>query len=149
MDQIIASSDPFIVEPSGEEFTLLMKAILGVGAPYVSNVNYPNLGQMDFLPKGVVVETNALFSQGKIRPLLNGKPLNAGVQALVSRVVYEQQNVFRAIRSRDFKAVFESFITDGLCSRISYEEAKSLFKEMVTNTKKYLSSWDFSQLDLI
>ena len=49
------------VEPSGEEGVAQMKALLGLG-DLVTNVNLPNVGQME-AQRGIVVETNALFTR--------------------------------------------------------------------------------------
>ena len=49
----------------------LMRALCGLER-VVSNVNLPNRGQIDGLPMGAVVETNAVFSKGSIQPVFAG-----------------------------------------------------------------------------
>ncbi|MCK9252951.1 MAG: hypothetical protein M0P55_09340 [Clostridiales bacterium] len=39
----------------------------------VTNINIPNIGQIDGIPRGCVVETNACLSQNSIVPLMAGK----------------------------------------------------------------------------
>ena len=51
----------------------------------------------------------------------------------------------RAIAARDVEMIFNIFANDPLvtCTR---EEARALFREMVQNTKHYLTSYDLSKL---
>lgn len=140
--EIVSGEREAEVKSSGEEFVLLMRAISGM-ENVVSNVNLPNVGQADFAPINAVVETNVRFTEGKITPL-GGKSLNINVRNLVSRVVNQQETVFRAIRNRDLQAVRNGFLSDPLCSDLSIQSGTELFKKMVKNTAKYLPDWNLS-----
>ena len=61
----------------------MIRALLGLG-DLVTNVNLENMGQMTNAPLHAVVETNAHFSSGTIRPLQAG--------ALRERLYREQVN---------------------------------------------------------
>lgn len=123
------------LKSSGEEGVLLMKALLGLGN-VVSNVNAPNRGQIPGLPLGAVVETNALFRYDSIEPICAG-PLPAGVDALVARHVWNQENLLQAALHVDKEAAFRVFVNDPLVT-ISLADARKLFDTMLENTRRYL-----------
>ena len=128
---------------SGEEGVLQMRAILGL-TDFVTNVNIPNIGQISNLPIGAVVETNAAFCSGSVTPLMAGE-IPKTIYPLVSRVCAEQEALDKAIAARDVEAIFNVFANDPLVT-CTIEEARSLFCEMVMNTKEYLASYDLSSL---
>jgi len=130
--------------PSGEEGINQMRAILGVGGPLVTNVNIPNQGQIPNLPLGAVVETNAVFSDDTVAPVMAGQ-IPAEISPMISRICAEQEAISDAIANRDLDKIFEIFANDPLVT-CGYEDAKKLFKEMVMNTKEYLKDYDLSKL---
>ena len=124
------------LKQSSEEAVDLMKAILGLST-MVSNVNLPNVGQIKDLPKGAIVETNALFTHNQIVPLYAGK-LNDEAHNLVLRNLINQEGLYEAIKARDLNKIFNIFVNQPLCSTLTIKDAKELFKSMVFNTQKYL-----------
>ena len=134
-DDLIAGREELTLKPSGEEGHLLMKALLGLG-DMVSNVNVPNAGQIPNLPRGVVVETNALFGKDRIEPVHAG-PLPGNVLALVSRHVYNQENTLAAALRRDRKLGFTTFMNDPQLT-CTPQEGQKLFDAMLENTRAYL-----------
>ena len=130
---------------TGEEGVLQMRAILGLGGALVTNVNIPNKGQVPNLPLGAVVETNAVFQDNSVTPVFAGE-IPTELYSLISRVCGLQELVSDAIAKRDVDMVFNAFASDPLTT-CTYEEARKLFKEMVLNTKEYLSMYDLSCLD--
>jgi len=142
LDRQIAWADgslEFRPKKSNEEGVELMSALLGFG-DFVSNVNLPNSGQMQLMPKNAIVETNALFSEGKITPI-GGKPLNRYVNGIVYGIIRQQENLFDAITRRNFDDVFKVFVSDPLCCRISHGDARKLFDLMVESTRNFLREW--------
>jgi alpha-galactosidase len=133
--RLLAGEEAFELRDTGEEGVRQMKAILGLGE-FVTNVNLPNIGQMEGLPMGAVVETNALFSRGSVRPVRAGK-LPDPVQGLVLRQVMNQETVTRAALTKDYELAFGAFVNDPLVT-VSLGDAKILFNEMLENTKAYL-----------
>lgn len=127
---------PIILTPSGEEGHLLMKALLGLG-DMVSNVNLPNHGQIANLPSGAVVETNALFRKGEIRPILAGS-IPGNVHALVSQHVCNQENTLQAALHRDYPLALSTFLNDPMMGGVSVEQGGTLLKQMLRATAKYL-----------
>lgn len=129
----------FPVEKSDEEAVDLLKALLGFGT-VVSNVNMPNRGQMPQMPLGSVVETNCVFSNDCVSPVVS-KPLPTGAKNLVYRCCVNVDTTYEGIKERDLKKIFQAFINQPLCNCLTMEEAKKLFKEMCLNTKEYLEPY--------
>ncbi|MBZ4645329.1 MAG: galacturan 1,4-alpha-galacturonidase [Petroclostridium sp.] len=127
------------LKASGEEGIRQIKALVGL-EEFVTNVNLPNQGQMQGIPIGAVVETNALFSRDSIRPVMAGK-LPDDVQNLVMRHVLNQETVLKAALTKNKSLAFRAFINDPLVN-IPVKEAEELFNQMLENTKEYLPGWD-------
>ncbi len=134
------------IEPTGEEGVHQIRAILGL-CELVTNVNIPNVGQIPNLPLGAVVETNAVFRDDTVTPVMAGA-IPKSIHALISRICAEQEAVSEAIANRDIPAIFAAFVNDPLVT-CTPEEAKALFIEMVENTKSYLTSFDLSALNTL
>lgn len=131
------------IDCTGEEGVAQMRAILGL-SELVTNVNMPNLGQIPNLPYGAVVETNAVFRSGTVKPIFAGN-IPEEIYALISRVCIQQEALNTAIAERNIDKIFNVFTNDPLVT-CSLDEAKELFKEMLLNTKEYLTSYDLSNL---
>ncbi len=137
--QYVNKEKPVPIEASGEEGVRQIKAILGLGE-LVTNVNLPNNGQLS-CEKGVVVETNALFTKNSVRPLLAGKVPDE-ISLMMGVHMHNQKMLLQAGLERNKKLAFEVFITDPLVKNIRLAEAKTLFNEMFTNTGSYLMDYD-------
>ncbi|MBN1672679.1 MAG: alpha-glucosidase/alpha-galactosidase [Kiritimatiellae bacterium] len=125
----------FELKKSGEEGTRQMAAILGLH-DLRTNVNLPNIGQIDGLPRGAVVETNAYFSRDSVKPEFAGR-LPPGVEALVSRVVAGQEMIVEAGLTCDKELAFQAFLNDPLMS-LTTDKAWKLFNEMLRATRAFL-----------
>jgi alpha-galactosidase len=136
-DEMVA--DPITITPSGEEGHLLLKALLGLG-DLISNVNIPNEGQIENLDRSLVVETNALFCKGAIRPISAG-PLAHNIQPLISRVALNQRNTVQAAISCDFKLALSTFLNDPMLAKLTPLEGEELLTAMLSNTKAFLPGW--------
>jgi len=123
----IFSAEELIPERSDEEGVDIMKALLGM-APLKTNVNIPNSGQIDWLPSGHIVETNARIDKNDIRPE-KCETIPEGIQALVARVAAVQSLVLEAVFQNDTDLLFQAFLSDPLMS-LPINEAKQLFHEM-------------------
>ncbi|MBO5352506.1 MAG: alpha-glucosidase/alpha-galactosidase [Lachnospiraceae bacterium] len=129
----------FPVEKSEEEAVDMLKALLGFGT-VVTNVNMPNQGQMPQMPAGSIVETNCVFSNDCVRPVVS-KPLPAGVSNLVHRCCVNIDNAYEGIRERNLDKVYQAFVNQPLCNCLTIKESKELFREMCLNTRKYLEPY--------
>ena len=105
-----ANGEEFQLYDSGEEMVQQIKALLGLG-DFVTNVNIPNVGQVPNNPLGAVVETNAFFSGDSVKPVFAGEvPL--GVNALVMRIIEEQEMVVDAALDGDYEKAFVAFLNN-------------------------------------
>lgn len=130
---------PVEVKKSSEEAVELMKAILGLTVK-VSNVNLPNEGQMIDFPLGSIVETNCVFSNDCVKPVV-AKPLPVGPRNLVMRNLYNIEELFEGIKERNLDKIFSAFLNQPSCDGLTIDEGRALFKEMVLNTKDYLNEY--------
>lgn len=121
---------------SDEELIQLMKAILGFGT-VVSNANTVNRGQMADLPLGTVVETNHVFSENSVKPIVTNR-LPGTVTTLVAQNARNIENTYYGIKERNLNKIFEAFMAQPLCAELSYAQGEELFARMVLNTREYL-----------
>ena len=135
-DALISGEEELKLEASGEEGHLLLKAILGLG-DLVPNVNIPNRGQIPNLPRGAVVETNALFGRDRIEPVYAG-PIPQSILPLVARHIYNQENTLTAALRRDRKLGFTTFMNDPQMAAVTVADGQKLFDEMLENQREYL-----------
>lgn len=141
--RLINGEEQLEIKHTNEEGYNQIRALLGL-CDLVTNVNIPNVGQIPNLPLGAVVETNAIFRSDSITPVMAGE-IPASIYPLISRVCGIQEELSDAIAKRDVERIFNAFSNDPLVT-CSKEEARELFKEMVENTKEYLTDFDLSNL---
>ena len=145
-DDLISGAEEIQLKTSGEEGHLLIKAILGLG-DLVSNVNIPNRGQIENLPIGAVVETNALFGYDRIEPVHAGR-VPENVLPLVARHVYNQENTLRAAMTCDRKLGLSTFMNDPQMAAVTPEEGEKLFNDMLENQREWLPEGWFPEDEL-
>ncbi|WP_020618421.1 hypothetical protein [Paenibacillus daejeonensis] len=137
--KLASGEEAFELKPTGEEGVEMIKALLGM-TELVTNVNMPNTGQMDDLPLGAVVETNAVFGRDAVQPIHAGK-LPPALHAHIARHVYNQEAILRAALDKDRSEALRAFQNDPLVS-LSPDQAEELFDRMLANTKAYLPGWE-------
>ncbi len=123
---------PVQVKKSDEEAVDLMRAVLGLTTK-ISNVNLPNEGQVPGLSLGSIVETNAVFTNNSVRPIM-AKPLKTSVLSLVQRCSNNIDILYEGIKTKNTGLVFESFVNQPLCSKLTLNQATDLFEEMLAKT---------------
>ncbi len=131
-EQTLASGEYPELNGTGEEYLNQMLALVGK-ACFRTNVNLPNMGQMDGIPRGAVVETNALFFRDSVEPIASGG-LPDNVNFLVLRHVLNQESLIKAVFSGDRDLAFQAFLNDALVGRLSMDQAWDLFNSMVEKT---------------
>ncbi|MBQ8658236.1 MAG: alpha-glucosidase/alpha-galactosidase [Clostridia bacterium] len=129
----------FGIVKSWEESVRQIKALLGLG-DFVTNVNIPNAGQVPNNPRNAVVETNAYFSADSVRPVFAGE-VPETVNALVMRIIEEQEAVVEAALTGNYELAFRVF-TNNPNVNLPLDKARELFDEMLENTKKYLPYYE-------
>ena len=121
------------LSPSGEEYVKQMLALTGHGGQLKTNVNLPNRGQVQHVPLGAVVETNALFRKDRVDAVPSGA-LPDGANALVLRHVSNQEALVRAVFEEDKDLAFQAFLNDPLVT-VSIDDAWRLFNTMLKKTR--------------
>ena len=137
--QMAEGTRPFPVRRSTEEAVELMKALMGFGT-VVSNVNLPNRGQMQQLPLGSIVETNCVFSNDMLRPVLSN-PLPEEADRLVRWNCGNIDTCYEGIKERNLDKIYESFANQPLCGGLNPRQSRALFREMCRNTELYLKDY--------
>lgn len=137
--RLIDGKEQIELKASGEEGVAQIKALLGLGN-LITNVNLPNKGQMEGIPVGAVVETNALFARNSVRPVIAGR-LPSDIESLVMRHVLNQETILKAALKRDKELAFRAFLNDPLMV-LDINDARKLFDEMLYNTREYLQGWN-------
>ena len=112
---------------TGEEAVRQLRALMGL-EDFVTNVNLANVGQISNLPLDVVVETNAYFSRDQVQPLAAGA-LSAGVHAIVSRHVANQEMIIEAALTRDKELAFQAVYNDPT-TNLPVDKAWEMFEEI-------------------
>lgn len=128
------------IQNSGEEGIAQIKALVGL-EELVTNVNMPNKGQMLGLPLGAVVESNALFQAGGVRPIIAGR-LPRELESITLRHIEVQEGIIEAALEKDMDKAFKAFSADVQVSTLNPYDAKALFDEMIANTKHCLGYWN-------
>lgn len=139
---LINGVTPFVVERSGEEGINMLRALLGLG-DLVTNVNMENVGQISNAPLHAVVETNAHFSRGNIRPLCAGE-LPAGVASLIHRHIANQELIIEAALTNKMDLAFQAFFADPT-NDLPIDTSWEFFNRMLKVNQKYLPAADRKQ----
>ncbi len=137
--RLLEGTENVAIVDTGEEGVLQIRALLGL-TELISNVNLPNEGQIPNLPLGAVVETNAIFRDGCLRPVFAGN-VPGEFAALVQHNAEQQLQVAQGAKERDLERVFLAFMTDPQIA-IPAADARKLFDEMIENTKAYLTDYN-------
>jgi len=139
-EKLYTGEDTFELQPTGEEGVEMIKAVCGL-QKLVTNVNIPNVGQIANLPLGAVVETNAVFSDHSVIPVMSGS-MRGAAWALTLPAALAQGDILRAIKYKKASHAFRAFAADALMGAVSLGDARTLYTTMLNNTKAYLQEWD-------
>lgn len=129
----------FPLVKSAEVAVEMMTALLGFDT-LVSNVNMPNIGQMPQMPLGSIVETNCVFGNDQVKPIVS-KPLPLAVANLVYRSCVNIDVTYEGIKERNLDKIYVAFANQALCNTLTMEQSFELFKEMCYNTRRYLDKY--------
>ena len=113
---------------SDEEGVDIMRSLMGDRTLY-TNINRPNEGQITYLPKGRIVESNGFISENSIRPIVSSLP-PLSVQNMIRRVSDIQEMTLEAIWNNDEKLLFSAFLSDPLM-KLNRDKSKELFDKML------------------
>jgi len=134
----LQQGEPLPLKASGEEGILLIKALAGL-TRVVSNVNLPNVGQIPNLPLGAVVETNAVFAKGSVRPVFAGA-VSEELKTLFLPHLENHERILKAALCCDRILVYDAFEADPLVAarKLDCAVIEKLVDDMIENTKAYL-----------
>jgi len=130
------TNDPSLVDlkPSREAMSSLMVSLLS-GKPIVDVVNLPNIGQIENLPRGVVVETMGTITADKVVPHTVGR-LPDEMAMLLNHHAARLNVVIEAARKGDRRLALEAMSTDPLVR--DWNTAGELLDKLLHANRKYL-----------
>ncbi len=114
----------------------IIKAFLE-NRPFIDVVNLPNIGQIENLPRGAVVETMGLVDSNGFTPLTVGR-LPEIPASLVEIHCKVQLMTLRAALSGSEEDALSALCLDPLCSRLSAAEIKRMGRELLDSSKEFL-----------
>ena len=120
---------------SSSECAMQIRALIGQGN-LITNVCMRNSGQVENLPIGAVVHTNALISKNSVRPVAAGK-LTDELYCLTIRHVMNQKTLVKSVKEKDLDIAFNAFLNDPLMS-VDLNDATELYKEMLAAVRTHL-----------
>jgi len=136
-ERLVSGEEQMDITVSGEEGVKQIKALCGVGEEFITNVNVPNLGQLEGAPMDSIVESNTVFGHDSLRPVFSGaQPLP--LQALTNRHILNQEGIIDATLKGDLNYAYQVFTNEPSLGGLTSVQVKDLFETMVNNTKDYL-----------
>lgn len=133
--KLMSGEEQLKIGQSGSDCIAQIKALMGLNN-LITNIDLPNMGQVSNLPIGSIVQTNALFAQNSIKPVMAGA-LTDEICALTLRHVYNQQTIVKAVFEKDLDIAFNAFLNDPLMTT-DLASATELYKEMLSSIRAHL-----------
>jgi alpha-galactosidase len=100
------------------------------GREFVDVINVPNVGQIENLDPGIVVETLGVVNALGFTPLSVG-PLPDKVLDLTLPHARNQVSTLEGMLNQDREQVYEALIHDPLCSHLTYPERLQMGRELL------------------
>ena len=107
------------------------------GGSFVSNVNLPNHGQLEGLPDGAIVETNATFSGLGVQAVHAGR-LPRPLQDIVADHAARQSGFLAGVMEGQGDRLFDLFRSDPLVRHLPVPEARAMWSEMLAATEQWV-----------
>lgn len=137
--RLMSGEEEYKLRETGEEGALQIRALLGLNT-MVTNINIPNRGQIPNLPVGTIVETNAVFRDGGFQPVFAG-PIPDNIYPLICRAARENDDILDAGFSQDLAFAYTKFRQLNMLKKLTEEQKRALYDEMIEGTKKYLTDF--------
>jgi alpha-galactosidase len=132
----LAAGREKIIPRSRETAIDIMKARV-TNTPFIDVVNLPNIGQIDNLPRGAVVETLGLVDGAGFAPISIG-PLPEVLRRVTEVHCQIQKMTLEAALTGNRKLAFEALMLDPLCAKLPPSQIKKMGQELMSATGKYL-----------
>jgi len=114
----------------------IMKSFV-TNQPFVDVVNLPNVGQIDNLPRGAVVETLGMVNSSDFSPITAGA-LPERLLPLVEPHCRVQQMTLEAALKGDKELALQSLMLDPLCAHLPPSDIRKMGIELIKATKAWL-----------
>ena len=132
---LVSGTEDIELKETGEEGIKLIKALLGLG-DMVTNVNFPNRGQMKNVPYNSVVETNALVRRNMVQPVVSGE-LPEDLNKIINIHISNQETILKSVIEEKAELAYTAFINDPQI-KLKESDSRALFNTMLSNTRDYL-----------
>jgi alpha-galactosidase len=124
------------MERTRETAVDIIKAV-AFDKPFIDVVNLPNLGQVENLPIGAIVETLGVVDPLGFRGVSAGK-LPAPIQALVEPHCRVQMMTAKAALEGNKELALQSLMLDPMCSHLAPYEIREMGFDLMSATKDWL-----------
>jgi len=134
-------SDGAIAEDKiGKGNDLMIKKIHALAGfqPFMAAANYKNIGQIQELPPGAVVETRCRFDAAGVHPFCS--PMPEALQMIILPIVLRQEAIIDIALSGTFDELVGIVISDPLCCRLQPGQCRQMLAEMLTATKEWIKN---------
>lgn len=132
----MASGKEGMLKRSRETAVDIMKAI-ATNTPFIDVVNLPNIGQIDNLPRGAVVETLGLVDSAGFAPIGIGS-IPEQLRSLTESHCVVQKMTLEAALTGNRKLALEALMLDPLCAKLAPSDIKKMGLELMAATREYL-----------
>ncbi|MEI6421742.1 MAG: hypothetical protein WCP55_05945 [Lentisphaerota bacterium] len=132
----LASGEKEIPPRSRETAMDIMKAFV-TNTPFVDVVNLPNVGQIDNLPRGAVVETLGLVDSSGFAPIGIGS-MPEPLRSLLESHCQVQKMTLEAALTGNKELALKALMLDPLCSKLPPSDIRKMGEELLAATKEYL-----------
>jgi alpha-galactosidase/6-phospho-beta-glucosidase family protein len=132
----MASGEQKMLERSRETAVDILKALV-TNTPFIDVVNLPNIGQIDNLPRGAVVETLGLVDSAGFAPIGIGA-MPETLRALTEVHCQIQKMTLEAALTGNKKLALEALMLDPLCAKLAPSQIRKMGLDLMAATKNYL-----------
>jgi alpha-galactosidase len=122
--------------PSWETAADIMKAVI-FNEGFTDVMNFANVGQIDNLPRGAVVETMGYVDAGGARPITAG-PLPESIRAILAPHAEVQLQTVAAGLSGNLEDALKALAADPGCAHLTAADARKLGRDLLEPNKRLL-----------
>lgn len=131
---LAAGAEPF---PKSRETAIDMIRSFVTNEPFADVVNLPNVGQIDNLPRGAVVETPGLVNSRGFSPVAVGS-MPENLRALLEPHCIFQKMTLQAALTGDKELALQALSIDPLCARLAPSKVREMGVKLMSATREWL-----------
>lgn len=136
----LASGEDKMPPRSRETAMDIMKAFV-TNTPFVDVVNLPNIGQIDNLPRGAVVETLGLVDSAGFAPIGIG-PMPEPIRTLLETHCQVQKMTLEAALTGNRELALKALMLDPACSKLAPSDIRKMGEDLLSATRDYLPQFN-------